>query len=598
MSFPLTPLTQEQLDQFNQLRSSINEIQTAWLAGYLAALTTAGQSSANSQLSAVIPGQHDTAAPSIAAKTPLTILYGSRTGNGQNLANNILQQASANGFDAKLKSMTDYKVRDLQNEKNLLVVVSTHGEGEAPFEAKEVYDFIHGKRAPKLNGVQFAVLGLGDSSYFHFCKTGKDFDAKLAELGARRVTEGAFLDVNFKDHAGTWINNALGSFGGITIQPAQTTSSSNDAETFTAEKPLQAEVLERIHLHGRGSDRQTIHLELATEGLSYEVGDAAGIIPLNTDQIVNEVLRATTLSGDAEVEIKGTKKKLSEALKANVELSKLTIDVLQKYQAFHPQEKLKAVLDNQEVLKNFLYGRDVVDILRDYPVKMTAKQLIDILRPLQPRLYSISSSPNAVPDELHLTVGVVEYENRGRNKKGACSNYLADLDVENQKISVFIEKNPNFRLPQNPQTPIIMVGAGTGIAPFRAFVQERELQENAGKSWLFFGNRNFETEFLYQTEWQQFLKSGALTNLDVAFSRDSEQKVYVQHKLIENADEVYRWLQEGAHFYICGDRVKLAGDVQAALLKIIVEKGNFSNEDAQDYLNNLQKERRLQLDVY
>jgi sulfite reductase (NADPH) flavoprotein alpha-component len=203
-----------------------------------------------------------------------------------------------------------------------------------------------------------------------------------------------------------------------------------------------------------------------------------------------------------------------------------------------------------------------------------------------------------MPDELHLTVGVVEYENRGRLKKGTCSNYLADLDVENQKISVFIEKNPNFRLPKNPQTPIIMVGAGTGIAPFRAFVQERELQENAGDSWLFFGNRNFETEFLYQTEWQQFLKSGALSKLDVAFSRDSDQKVYVQHKLLENADEVYRWLQQGAHFYICGDRVKLAGDVQAALLKIIVEKGNFSIEEAQEYLNNLQKDKRLQLDVY
>lgn len=599
MSFPYTPLTKEQQDQFNQLRSSINEVQTAWLAGYLAALTTAGQSSVNSQLPEAIPGQQEPSAPATGAKTPLTILFGSRTGNGQSLANQIQQQASANGFEAKLKSMTDYKVRELQNEKNLLVVVSTHGEGEAPFEAKEVYDFIHSKRAPKLNGVQYAVLGLGDSSYFHFCKTGKDFDAKLAELGAHKVTSGAFLDVNFKDFAGAWINTALGAFGGVEMQPSQASSATTlPSEAFSAEKPLLAEVLDRVNLNGRGSDRQTIHLELATPGLSYEVGDAAGIISLNTNEIVNEVLRATTLSGDAEVEIKGAKTKLSHALKANVELSKLTLDVLQKYQAFHPQEKLNAVLNNQEVLKNFLYGRDVVDLLRDYPVKMTPQQLIDILRPLQPRLYSISSSPNAMPDELHLTVGVVEYENRGRLKKGTCSNYLADLDVENQKISVFIEKNPNFRLPKNPQTPIIMVGAGTGIAPFRAFVQERELQENAGDSWLFFGNRNFETEFLYQTEWQQFLKSGALSKLDLAFSRDSDQKVYVQHKLLENADEVYRWLQQGAHFYICGDRVKLAGDVQAALLKIIVEKGNFSIDEAQEYLNNLQKDKRLQLDVY
>ena len=301
MSFPFTPLTKEQQEQFNQLRSSINEVQTAWLAGYLAALTTTGQSSANSQLPAVIPGQQEPSAPNAGVKTPLTILFGSRTGNGQYLAGQILQQASANGFDAKLKSMTDYKVRDLQNEKNLLVVVSTHGEGEAPFEAKEVYDYIHGKRAPKLNGLQYAVLGLGDSSYFHFCKTGKDFDAKLAELGAQRVTEGAFLDVNFKEHAGAWINQALASFGGNEIQNAPAIVSSHSIGTFSVENPLQAEVLNRVNLHGRGSDRQTIHLELATEGLTYEVGDAAGIIPLNTDQIVSEVLRATTLSGDAEV---------------------------------------------------------------------------------------------------------------------------------------------------------------------------------------------------------------------------------------------------------------------------------------------------------
>ena len=610
MSQSFSPLTPDQSELFQQLRKSLNEVQTAWLAGYLAALSSQEvpptSTSAKRKFSYLGPTSaagnavvSTSNAPATALKQ-LTVLVGSRTGNGSSLAAELKKLAATAGFDVSVKNMLDYKPRELAQEQQLIVIVSTHGEGEPPFEAKEVYDYIHGKRAPKLDGVQFAVLGLGDSSYLHFCKTGKDFDAQLEKLGAKRIHQPAYLDVNFRDHAGNWIQSVLQTLGAAALPQANQPVSALTTEThsYSAQQPYQAEILERINLHGRGSDRQTLHLELATEGLQYEVGDALGVIPENDASLVNHLLRTIALPADALVQVGNQQITLSEALKSKFELSKLTVDVLQRYNDFHKQERLTAVLGNPEVLKNFVYGRDVLDLLRDYPVKINAQQLVEVLRPLQPRLYSIASSPKAVPGEVHLTVGVVDYENRGRKKKGACSAYLAEVDADHQKLQVFIEKNPNFRLPENPATPIIMIGAGTGIAPFRAFIQERELQEGAGKSWLFFGNRHFETEFLYQTEWQQYIQSGALTKMHVAFSRDTDKKVYVQHRLLEHAQELYQWIDSGAHIYICGDRTKMAGDVMQALHDIIVSEGKLTADDAQDYLNNLQRSRRLQTDVY
>ena len=294
----------------------------------------------------------------------------------------------------------------------------------------------------------------------------------------------------------------------------------------------------------------------------------------------------------------GVEKKLETALHRNVELSKITIDVVTRYLETYPNEALKNLSQQAEKFKEYLDGRDIVDLLQDYPTEITAENLIKILRPLQPRYYSISSSPKAFPGEIHLTVGLVKYHNAGRDKKGTCSTFLSDLSVEDEKVPVFIESNPGFRLPEEDQTPIIMVGAGTGIAPYRAFVQHRELAENAGKSWLFFGNRNFETEFLYQTEWQDFLKSGSLTRMDVAFSRDGNKKVYVQDRLWENGAEVFSWLEEGAHFYICGDMKNMARQVQDNLVKIVEKYGLLSREHAQEYVDNLEKDQRLQLDVY
>lgn len=596
----LNIFTPEQTALLHQFSSTVNKQQALWLSGYFAGLSAADQTA---EITINQPAETS------AAPTPLTILYGSRTGNGEGLAKIAQKMANEQGYQATLKNMADYKTRDLQNEKNMLVIVSTHGEGEPPFAAKEMYEFIFGKRAPKLENLNFTVLGLGDSSYFHFCKTGIDFDNQLEKLGAKRVHTRATLDVDFAETAEKWLNDAIKAFGGSTeTKPVSNPKFSfvasapqKEVASITKSNPFKAAVLDKVGLHGRGSDRQTMHIELNTEnnpGLDYQPGDAAGIIPVNTVTLINEVLAVTGLDAGETISINGKEKKLEEALYKELELSKITVDVVKRYLEIYPNEALAKLAADTDKFKTYLDGRDIVDLFSDYPAEISAENLVKILRPLQPRYYSISSSPKAFPGEVHLTVGVVQYHHAGRDKKGTCSNYLSDALIDDETVPVFIEPNPGFRLPENDQTPIIMVGAGTGIAPYRAFVQHRELADNAGKSWLFFGNRNFETEFLYQTEWQSFLKSGALTKMDVAFSRDGDKKVYVQDKLWENGAEIYQWLEEGAHFYICGDMKNMARAVQDTLLKIVEKHGLLSKEHAQEYVDNLEKNKRLQLDVY
>ncbi len=592
-------MSAQQFELLTRLTVSLSKDQLTWVSGYLAGFSV--RDHAQQQLP-------DETVPSV-TQTSLTILFGSRTGNGEGLAKKAQLLAEEQGVNVVLKNMADYRPRDLQVEKNLLVIVSTHGDGVPPFSAAELHEFIYGKRAPKLDAVRFAVLALGDSSYFQFCKTGKDFDEQLEKLGGKRIVPWLACDLDFEQPAEDWLKKTINALGGeiCTTLPADSqhpisSSAAINGETvkFSKKNPFQAPVFEKIALHGKGSERQTFHIELATDtkGLEYEPGDSAGVIPVNPDDLIKEVLETTALNSSDEVEVNGIKTTLYESLHRNLELSKITADVVKRYQEFAANRKLQKIIDIPDKFKNYLYVRDIVDLLKEYPVKITAENLVRILRPLQPRSYSISSSPKAFPGELHLTVGEVNYESNGRRKRGACSTFLSKVDIENGQVPIFIESNQNFRLPKDASTPIVMIGAGTGIAPYRAFVQHRELSENRGKSWLFFGNRNFETEFLYQTEWQNFLKSGALTKMDVAFSRDGSQKKYVQHRLVENSAELYKWLKEGAHFYICGDMNKMAGDVQSALVKIIEKEGAMNTESAQEYVNNLQKERRLQLDVY
>jgi sulfite reductase (NADPH) flavoprotein alpha-component len=604
MNTNISPLSPQQFELFTQLIRSLNKEQLTWVTGYLAGLSAQNISSEITETESS-SSEND-------SQNILTILYGSRTGNGEGLAKRALEMAKGLGFNAILKSMADYKVRDLQLEKNLLVIVSTHGDGEPPFAARELHEFIYSKRAPNLEGLSFAVLGLGDSCYFQFCKTAKDFDEQLEILGAKRLVARIACDVDFEKTAASWLETTLPAFANKEIVaqkespkfrmilPNQKGKKEN-VIGYSKKNPFSAPVFEKILLHGKGSKRQTLHIELNTEnavGLEYEPGDAAGVLPVNSVELINEVLAITGLNADETVTVNGQTKQLYDALNRDVELSKITIDVITRFLQFAPNEQLQKLVSESDKFKQYLEGRDIVDLFQDYPTKISADDFIKLLRPLQARYYSISSSPKAYPGELHLTVGVVNYENAGREKRGTCSTFLSEVEVEDEKVPIFIESNPEFRLPKNDETPIIMVGAGTGIAPYRAFIQHRELNTKRGKSWLFFGNRNFETEFLYQAEWQSFLKSGALTNMDVAFSRDGENKVYVQDRLLEKSAEVFKWLEEGAHFYICGDMKNMARQVQNALIKIVETHGFLTADEAKEYIAKLEKDKRLQLDVY
>ena len=602
------PLSDDQQKLLSELLGSLTPEQINWVSGYFAGLSA---QSFKAQSVAAQPTKEFSFNAPVATKPAekgksLTILYGSRTGNGEGVAKQALKNAIALGFDAKLKSMESYKNNDLKGETNLLVIVSTHGEGEPPFQAKTFHEFLFSKRAPRLEGVNFSVLALGDSSYLKFCQTGVEIDERLEELGAKRVSPRVECDVNFRVPALQWVTDALAILNDKKDDSAAVTvieSETEEAESvskYGKHNPFQAQVLEKTFLHGRDSNRQTLHVELSLEnsGLTYEPGDSLGVFATNPPELVEHLLDTVKLSPSEEITFENSKTTLSESLFKNYELTQITPDVLNRYVKLTDNAKIKEILQSTDSVKDFIYGKDLVDLFTLFPEKLNAEQFTSLLRPIQPRLYSISSSPLAFPDEVHLTVGVVKYKNGDRKKTGLCSVFLSDRTEENESAPVFVEKNNNFRLPENPETPIIMVGAGTGIAPYRAFVQHREMEDKRGKSWLIFGNRHSESEFLYQLEWQRQLREGSLTRMDVAFSRDSDQKVYVQNRIQEQGKLLFDWLENGAHFYVCGDMKKMAHDVHNELLAAIQKHGNMSKEAAEAYVLSLQHQRRYQTDVY
>lgn len=609
----ITPLSSEQFAHFSALLQSVDSTQASWIAGFFAAYTYRPTPSALEKATAT--------------KNSLTILYGSMTGKGEDIASEAANKAKQLGLDVHVLNMNDFSVRNLTGIENLLVVVSTHGNGAPPFPAKELHSHLFSNRAPKLSNLKYAVLALGDSSYANFCQVGIEFDQQFEKLGASRITPVHLGDIDVASTAPDWLKETLPLFGSGMVASATSVfslarkkkiktkgpASILNAKNFVApirqknrplpskSNPFSAPVLEKINLHGKGSDRQTIHLELKSDvpGMGYQPGDSAGVIPLNHPDLIQAILDVTGFKAIEKVTYKEKEGILEDILRDSVELSKVTLDVIKKYRTLNSSEKLAELAEDRTKLANYTEGRDIVDLLADFPLEdLTPSDFLSVLRPLQPRYYSISSSPLETPGEMHLTVGVVEFEKAGRTRKGTCSTYLSDVKLEDEHVSVFIEANPNFRLPENPATPIVMIGAGTGIAPFRTFVQHRSHAENPGKSWLFFGNRNFETEFLYQTEWQKHLKNGTLTKMDVAFSRDGKEKKYVQHCLYENASEVFAWLEEGAHLYLCGDMNGLSNDVQQTLMRIVSEQGHRSLEEAEAYLDDLQNKKRFQLDVY
>ncbi|MDZ4287618.1 MAG: flavodoxin domain-containing protein, partial [Prosthecobacter sp.] len=540
-----SPFSPDQRHALEGLIAGLSPAQRFWLAGYLSAGDAAPAA----------------AGPATAA-TKLTILYGSESGNSEKLADLSAKEAKKRGFAPSVKNMADLSPADLAKVENLLVIVSTWGDGDAPETATGFYKAFMDTTLtlPKL---RYSVCALGDTAYEKFCQIGKDVDARLETFGATRVHARQDCDVEYEKPHRTWLDAALSAFGPAAA-PAAETSAFTFAPTAAAVEyskthPFHAELKERVLLNGKGTAKETWHYEYSLEGsaLVYEPGDALGVVPVNAPDVVEHLLKAAKHTGTEEVEVTdvGTKT-LAEALREDFDITALTRPVLVKLQALTKSKKLAALLADgaKDKLKDYLWGRWVADALADFaPKGISTADLVSLFRKLPPRLYSIASSPLAHPDEVHLTVASVRYHANGHDRKGVASTYLADLVQKGDKSPVYINQNKQFRLPASADTPIIMVGPGTGVAPFRAFVEHRAELGQHGKSWLFFGDQRYTYDFLYQVEWQEHLANKALTRLDVAFSRDQPEKIYVQHKMAERSKALYTWLQDGAHFYVCGD---------------------------------------------
>lgn len=574
------PFSTDEIDALNALVARATPLQRSWLSGFLAGVDVAN---------ANVAAQPPAAAPP-RAKEKLTILFGSETGNAEGLALKARKAAQKLGFDARLLDMADATPEAISAARSLVVIASTWGEGDPPQRAAAFYKSLMEEGAPRLDGVRFAVLALGDTAYANFCATGRAIDERLAALGATRIADRADLDLDFAKKAAAWtsatldrLQPSLAATAAANIVHVDFKSSSSgdepDAPAFDAEKPLAAAITEIVKLNGSGSSSETWHVELATDapGWSYAPGDAIGVVPQNDPELVASILDAVGLSGDAE---------LARRLVGERDVTTLTRPVVQAYAKLTGRSDIEALAAPARFAA-YAADRQIVDLLAEHRERLTGEQLIGLLRPLPPRLYSVASSVAAHPGETHLLVGAVRWQSHGRDRNGVASTWLANRR-RGDAVKLFVKPNRHFRLPANGDRPIIMIGAGTGVAPFRAFVEERAATGAAGKSWLIFGARNYTADFLYQLEWQDHLASGALSRMDVAFSRDQPEKIYVQHRIAARADELRGWVGDGAHIYVCGDEKAMARDVDKALTEVLGEAR----------LDELRKSGRYLRDVY
>jgi sulfite reductase (NADPH) flavoprotein alpha-component len=584
---PFDPASGEQL---RRLIAELNPAQRMWLSGFLAGSIPNSASAASE--------------PSAASRPIATILYGSQSGNSESIAKQLHEALKSRGLHVQTLDMLDCRKNHLQEAQHLFVVVSTHGEGDPPERAVPLYELLLSRKAPKLDHVQFSVLALGDSSYEKFCETGRKFDAQLEALGARRLNALIQCDVDFHANAGQWIDRALENLARhapVSVNETPISRKASVATAYTRKNPFAAPILTNQRLTAKQSTKDVRHLELSIEGagIHYEPGDALGVVPRNNEADVSALIEALQFDSESEVSVSGYSMSLRSALLEHFDIGPLTRPLIERFAAATASSELSALLqvERHADLNRFLHGRHLIDLVLEHRPTTDVAAFTQLLRPLAPRLYSIASSPRATPDEVHLTVSRVAYESFGRARRGVVSCALAELTGADDAAMVYPHRNPAFRLPANPETSIIMVGPGTGVAPFRAFVAEREAVGASGRNWLFFGDRSFHNDFLYQTEWLAWRKQGLL-RMDVAFSRDTSQKIYVQHRMREHGAELFAWLQSGAHLYVCGDAQYMAPDVERALLDIVRQYGALADEDAVDYLRQLQRERRYQKDVY
>ncbi|MBR9957870.1 NADPH-dependent assimilatory sulfite reductase flavoprotein subunit [Cronobacter sakazakii] len=591
----LLPLSPEQLARLQTATHDFTPTQLAWLSGYFWGMV-------NQQPGAAV--MQKPAAPA----SVITLISASQTGNARRVAEALRDDLLAVQLNVNLVNAGDYKFKQIAQEKLLIVVASTQGEGDPPEEAVALHKFLLSKKAPKLDGTAFAVFGLGDTSYEHFCQAGKDFDTRLAELGAERLLDRVDADVEYQAAAQAWRQRVVDVLKARVPKeaPSQAAITSSgavnlvDSTPYTKESPLTATLSVNQKITGRHSEKDVRHIEidLGDAGLRYQPGDALGVWYQNDPALVQELLELLWLKGDEPVTVGEKTLPLSEALQWHFELTVNTAAIVENYATLTRSEALLPLVGDKAKLQDYAARTPIVDMVRFAPAQLEADQLLGLLRPLTPRLYSIASSQAEVENEVHITVGVVRFDIEGRARAGGASSYLADRLEEDSEVRVFIEHNDNFRLPATPETPVIMIGPGTGIAPFRAFMQQREADGATGKNWLFFGNPHFTEDFLYQVEWQRYVKEGLLTRIDLAWSRDQDHKIYVQDKIREQGAELWRWIQEGAHLYVCGDANRMAKDVEQALLEVIAAYGGMDAEAADEYLSELRVERRYQRDVY
>src|SRR5580765_3672602 len=574
------PFAEEEIDLLNRVVGTASPIQRAWLAGFLAGLDASSGSGALS----IQP-----AAPARPAE-PLTIVYASESGNSEKLAGDIAKSARKNGLKPTIIDMADLDLSALTTAKRLVFIAATWGEGEPPARATRVYNELMGEGAPRLEGVEFGVLALGDTAYAEFCAIGKKIDERLAALGGKRIVDRVDCDLDFAEPAARWIGDAVKvltppnaggrvievDFGGKPAAPVSTDI-------------VEAEIIEYVDLNSSRSDKETIHLALSFEGgaPAYQPGDSLDLYPENDPAYVDELLKIAGLAGD---------EKLRTDFIKSRDVTTLSLKTVETYAASTGHQYVKALLDDGQA-REWIAGRQLIDLIATFPIALDADKLRALTRPLAPRAYSIASSRREVGDEAHLLISAVRYERHGRARKGVASNYVAERLKRGGHVRVKLKPNKHFALP-SAEKDVIMVGPGTGVAPFRAFVQERRATQAKGRSWLFFGDRTFTHDFLYQLDWQDALKDGSLTRMDVAFSRDTPEKIYVQHKLWERSADLIQWLEGGAYFYVCGDAKAMAKDVRAALVRAYADVKGLSPEAAEQAVVTLEPEKRYLQDTY